>query len=100
MAKKCQTYVQYKTVCNSVEKLSNKQGESKVCRVGKHKVIVTKLGKDKRGRDRHLATLLKENGRLGDSQVASGAPVRAISGTLKKNGVEIKYHRKKVDPKK
>ena len=94
MKSKTTTYVQAKTVQKGVKGTLARNGESKLCRIGKHKVIVTGSGRDKQGRQMHTATLIKENGRLGESYRARGPIVKVVSRALKKNGVEVKRPKK------
>lgn len=89
------TYVQEKTLDKGVQGVQlQKRGESKICRVGRHKVVVTNVGKDKRGRTVHAASVIKPNGKLGETHAGHGSVTKAVSGALRKNGVDVKKKRR------
>lgn len=88
---KAKPYVRYTTISNSVGQISN-PGESKILKVGKHRVLLTRGDKlDKYGNPVHTATLIDEKGRLQKSYRGNGAATTVVSVALKQNGIEVKY---------
>lgn len=92
MAKSKKPYVMRKTIWNSVGGALSNPGESKVCRVGKYKVLVTRSPRlNQNGNPVHTATVINKNGILGASYCSSGSATYTVSKCLKRNGVDTKY---------
>lgn len=92
MEKSKKPYVMRKTIWDSVGGGLSNPGQSKVCRVGKYKVLVTRSQKlNKYGNPVHTATVINKNGSLGTSYRGSGSATCIVSTCLKRNGVDTKY---------
>ena len=88
-----QPYVKYETVWNAVGGGLNTPGESKVCRVGKHKVLLERSSKlNKYGNPVHTATVINEDGSLGDSYRGAGSATLIAGKALEKSGVKVKHN--------
>ena len=88
-------YVFRSTIWNSVGGGFSNPGESKVCKVGKHKVLVSRANKlNKYGNPLHTATLIKKDGSLGKSYKSTGSATFVVSQALKRNGIDTKYTRR------
>lgn len=84
-------YVHYSTVWNSVGGGFSNPGEARVCKVGKHKVLVTRSKKlDRYGNPIHTATVIKSNGEVGESYRSSGSATMVVSRALERNGIRTK----------
>lgn len=65
--------------------------ESKVCKVGKYNVLLTRANKlDRYGNPVHTATVLNKNGVPCKSYRSNGSATYVVSTALKLNGVETK----------
>ena len=88
-------YVFRSTIWNSVGGGFSNPNESKVCKVGKHKVLLTRANKlDRYGNPVHSATLIKKYGSLGKSYKSNGSATYVVSKALKINGIETKYSKR------
>lgn len=84
-------YVWKSTIWKSVGGGFSNSGESKVCRVGKHKVLLTRSERlNYYGNPIHTATLIKSDGSLGASYRGTGSATLVVSEMLKKNGIDTK----------
>lgn len=94
-------YVQRTTIWNSVGGGFSNPGESRIFKVGKHKVLLTRGERlDKYGNPIHTATVIQKNGALGNSYRGSGSATNIVAGALQKNGIEVKYPRAKTTKRK
>ncbi|MGN0807606.1 MAG: hypothetical protein ACI4MN_04065 [Candidatus Coproplasma sp.] len=94
-------YVKYSTIWNSVGGGFSNPGQSKIIKVGNHKVLLTRADKlDRYGNPVHTATVINEDGSLGKSYRSNGSATIVVSGALKKSGVETKYPTQKPKIKK
>lgn len=85
-------YVMDKTIQKNVGYGFSYPGESKVCKVGKYKVLVSRAERlDRYGNPVHTATLINKDGTLGASARGNGNASIIVSNVLKKNGVDTKY---------
>ena len=86
-------FVFAKTVWNSVGGGFSNPGESKIIKVGKHKVLVSRANKlNKYGNPIHSATLVNSNGSLGKTYKSSGSATLVASECLKRNGIDVRYN--------
>ena len=87
-------YVNYSTIWNSVGGGFSNPGESKICKVGKYKVLVSRAERlDYYGNPVHSAVLINKDGTLGKSSKSNGAATNAVMRCFEKNGIDTKYHR-------
>ena len=85
-------YVKYDTIWKSVGGGFSNPGQSKVFKVGKHKVLLSRSDKlDRNGNPVHTATLINKDGSLGESYKSTGAATLVISRAFNKNGIETKH---------
>lgn len=94
MAKKqSKPYVYYDTIWKGVGGGLSNPGESRICKVGKHTVLLSRANKlDRYGNPVHTASLIK-NGRLvGYSVKSNGSATMVVSNMLSKNGIDTKRH--------
>lgn len=84
-------YVRYSTIWNSVGGGFSNPGESRVCKVGRHKVLVTRSPYlNKYGNPVHTATIINRDGSLGESYRGTGSATYIVENALKKNGIRTK----------
>lgn len=84
-------HVKYSTIWKAVGGGFSNPGESKVCKVGNHKVLVSRAEKlDRYGNPIHTATVIKKDGSLGASHKSTGSATMVVSQALWKNGIETK----------
>lgn len=96
MAKKEKQYVRYSTIWNAVGSGLNNPGESKICKIGKHKVLLTRSDKlDRNGNPVHTASVLKRGGNLGGTHKSNGSATNVVSQALKNEGIATKYPKPK-----
>ena len=89
--KKRKPYVHFSTLWKSVGGGFSNPGESKIVRVGKHKMCVSRAGKlDRYGNPVHTATLIKADGSFGASYKSNGPAYLVASIALKRNGIDTK----------
>ena len=85
-------YVNSSTIWKSVSGGFSNPGESKVCKVGKYKVLVSRGDRlDRYGNPVHTATLFNKDGSLGESYRSNGSASLVVSRALKRNGIDTKY---------
>lgn len=87
-------YVKNSTIWKVVGGGYSNPGESKVCKVGKYKVLVSRAEcLDSFGNPVHTATLINKDGTLGKSYKSNGSASTVVSNCLKKNGIKTKYNK-------
>lgn len=92
MAKNHNPYVYRSTIWKSVGGGFSYGGESKLFKVGKHKVLLSRSERlDKYGNAVHTATVINPNGSLGSSYRGNGSATLVVSKALKRNGINTKY---------
>ena len=85
------SFVKRKTIWNAVGGGFSNPGQSKVFRIGKHKVLVTRSAKlDRYGNPVHTATYIRKDGSLGASYRSNGSATLTVSRALKKMGIDTK----------
>lgn len=85
-------YVQYSTIWKGVGGGFSNPGETKICKVGAHKVLVKRGNTlDKNGNPRHTVTYINKDGSLGQSYTGTGSATLIASKALAKSGVETKH---------
>lgn len=83
-------YVHYDTISKEVKGGLNYPSEKKVCKIGKHKVLLERNEYlDSMGNPVHQATYIERNGKLGRSASTNGAAEYAVSDCLRKNGIKV-----------
>ena len=86
------SYVNYKTIFNSVGGALSNPNESKICKIGKHKVFLTRLPKlNKYGNPVHSATYIHKDGSLGPTYKSVGSATLVVSGALRRVGIFTRY---------
>lgn len=84
-------FVKYNTVWKAVGGGFSNPGESKICKVGEHKVLVVRSEKLNRyGNPVHTATVINKDGSLGASCRSTGSATMIVSQALKKSGIDTK----------
>ena len=85
-------FVYLSTIWNSVGGGLNYSGQSKLCKVGKHKVLLTRSKNlNKYGNPVHTATYIEKNGLAGKSYRSTGSAALVVSNLLRRQGVDVKY---------
>ncbi len=80
------------TIWNSVGGGFSNPGESRICRVGKYNVLVTRADRlDRNGNVVHTATVINKDGTLGSTYKSNGAADYIVSCALKKSGIDTRY---------
>ena len=99
--KKAKSFVYYDTIWKGVGGGLSNPGESRLCKVGKHKVLLTRsesLTRSERlnryGNPVHTASLVRGGRTVGYSAKSSGSATWVVSKMLAKNGIETKRHKK------
>lgn len=86
------SFVKRKTIWNAVGGGFSNPGQSKVFRIGKHKVLVTRSEKlNRNGNPIHTATYIRRDGSIGASYRSDGSASLVVSKVLKKHGIDTKY---------
>ena len=89
-SKKSAPFVRYNTIWKSVGGRFSNPGESKICRVGKYKVLVSRADRlNKYGNPIHTATLINSDGSVGASYISDGAAL-VVSRAHERNGIGTK----------
>ena len=84
-------YVHRQTIWKSVGGGFSNPGESKICKVGRHKVLVSRADRlDRYGNPIHTATLINKDGSLGKSYKSNGSATLTVSKALLLNGIDTK----------
>jgi hypothetical protein len=90
--KKQKPYVRRSTIWKAVAGEFSNPGQGKLCRIGRHKVLVTRSERlNKYGNPVHTATVVKPDGSFGASHRSAGSATLIVSRALEKNGVATKY---------
>lgn len=85
-------YVKYGTIWKGVGGGLSNPNEAKICKVGKHKVLLTRSSKlNRNGNPVHTATYINKDGSLGKSHRSDGSATLVVSRALKKNGIDTKH---------
>jgi len=84
-------------VWNSVGGGLNNPGKSKLVKVGKHKILLSRADKlDRYGNPVHTATLINKDGTFGESYRSNGSGTFTTAAALNKNGIEVKKTKPKT----
>lgn len=90
--KKRKPFVYRSTIWKAVGGGLSNPNESKVCKIGKHKVLVSRAARlDRYGNPIHTVTYINSDGSLGVSSRGTGSATLTASQTLKKMGIETRY---------
>lgn len=90
--KKRKPFIFRDTIWKSVGGGLSNPGQTKVCKVGKHKILLTRANKlDKYGNPVHTATYINKDGTPGISVKSNGSATLCVSNLLKRKGIETKY---------
>lgn len=93
--KRAKPYVYYDTIWKGVGGGLSNAGESKLCKVGKHKVLLTRSDRlDRYGNPVHTASLVRGGRTVGYSAKSNGSATLVVSEMFAKNGIETKRHKK------
>ncbi|MGN1052012.1 MAG: hypothetical protein ACI4SH_01320 [Candidatus Scatosoma sp.] len=85
-------YVKRSTIWKSVGGGFSNPGESKVCKVGSHRVLLSRAERlDTYGNPVHTATVINKDGSLGGSYRSNGPAALTVSRALRKNGIDTRY---------
>lgn len=88
---KKKSFVYSATIRKNVRELNN-PGESKICKVGKHKVLLTRSNKlDSYGNPVHTAAYINKDGTTGVSYRTNGSAAYAVIRMLKKKNIDVKH---------
>ncbi len=91
LKKKNKPYVRFDTVLNGVGVGLNNPGESRICKVGKYQVLLTRGKKlDSSGNPIHTACLVKKGKTVGRSAKSNGYVPFIVSKMFNRNGIEVK----------
>lgn len=94
--KKRKSYVFRDTIWKNVGGGLSYPNESKICKVGKHKILLVRADKLNRyGNPVHTATIINKDGSPGLSYKSDGSATLVVSNLLKKKGVETKYKKRR-----
>ena len=89
-------YVMRKTIWDSVMSKPLKAGEPRVCKVGKHKLLVEKTRKHNHlGYVIYTARVVNPDGSLGKQHKCIGSAAEAVSFALETEGVQTKSPKSK-----
>ena len=96
MAKKqSKPYVHYETIWKGVGGGLNYPGESRICKVGRHTVLLSRSRKlDRYGNPVHTASLVKDGHIVGRSERSNGSATMVVSNMLAKNGIDTKRRKR------
>lgn len=84
-------YVNYRTLWNSVGGGLSSPGASRVCTVGKHKMLVTRDQKlDCYGNPVHTVSVIRPDGTTGRSYRTNGSATLACEQALKAEGIQVR----------
>ena len=85
-------FVYRKTIWNKVGSGFSNPNQSKVFKIGKHKVLLSRSARlDRYGNPVHTATLIKSNGQVGNSYRSNGNATLVVSKMFVKNGIGVRY---------
>lgn len=92
--KKRKPFVHYSTIWKNVGGGLSSPNASKVCKVGQHKILLTRSAKlDYYGNPVHTATYINKDGTSGIQYRSNGSATYTVSHLLKKKGIETKYRK-------
>lgn len=84
-------YVKYNTIWNAVGGGLSNSGESRLCKVGKHKVLLSRSTYlDRYGNPIHTAAVINKDGQVVSSYRSNGSATLTVSRALKKSGIDTK----------
>lgn len=84
-------FVHYSTIWKSVGGGFSNPGESKVCKVGKHKVLVSRADRlDYYGNPVHTATVIRKDGSMGATCRSNGSATFTVEKALQRSGIDVK----------
>ena len=85
-------YVKESTIWNSVGSGFSSPGQSKIFKVGSHKVLLSRAERlDRYGNPVHTATVINKDGSLGASYRSNGNATYIVSNALRRNGIDTKF---------
>lgn len=94
--KTAKPFVYNSTIWKSVGGGFSNAGESRIFKVGKHKVLVTRAERlDYYGNPIHTAVVVCKDGTVGKACKTNGSATLAVSGALENVGVGTKYKKRK-----
>lgn len=84
------------SMTRGARELNSSPGESRLYKVGKYKVLLTRGERlDYYGNPVHTASLVKDGRTVGYSAKTNGTATLTVSEMLKKNGIETKHHKRR-----
>lgn len=89
-------FVYDSTIRNNVPGALSDPGQSVVCKVGRHKILVSRREKlDKYGNLVHISSVIGKDGIPNKPYSSNGGAQHSVAGALKKSGIGIRYRKKK-----
>ena len=93
--RKVKSFVYNETIKNNVPGALSRPNEQVICKIGKHKVLVTRNPKlNYYGNPVHVATYINLDGSEGVSYKSDGGCDFAVKGLFKKKGIDVKISKK------
>lgn len=90
-------YVYYTTIWKSVGGGLSNPGESKVCKVGKHKLLLSRAQRlDYYGNPVHTASVIYKDGSIGGTYRGNGSASLIAEKALQRSGVGVKRKKRNV----
>ena len=91
--KKAQTpYVNYQTLWKGVGGGLSNPGESRVCKVGKHRILVSRSQRlNYYGNPVHTVSVIHPDGTTGRAYRTSGSATTACEQALKSEGIQVRH---------
>lgn len=84
-------FVYYTTIWKSVGGGLSNPGESKVCKVGKHKLLLSRAQRlDYYGNPVHTASVIYKNGSVGATCRSNGSATFTVEKALQRSGIDVK----------
>ena len=88
----CKSIVFNNTISKNVPGALSNPNESRVCKVGRHKVLIFRKAKlDYYGNPVHVATYINSDGTPGVTYQSNGGSQHAVRGLFNKKGISVKY---------
>lgn len=85
-------FVKYSTIWKGVGGGLSNPGQSKVCRVGNRKVLLTRsVYLNRYGNPVHTACLIKKGQTVGKQYKSTGSASYVVSKMLQKNGFDVRH---------
>lgn len=85
-------YVNYQTLWKGVGGGFSNPGESRVCKVGKHRILVSRGDRlDRYGNPIHTASVIHSDGTTGRVYRTNGSATLACEQALKSEGIKVRY---------